>query len=69
MDDIFSSSPLSSSGSLPRMRGIVSEAMVMCASSPENIEILDPPDSCVPGDLVRFKGYDGTLYPMYQKIC
>nr|CAA75164.1 endothelial-monocyte-activating polypeptide related protein [Geodia cydonium] len=43
-----------------KMRGVTSEAMVMCASSPENIEILDPPDSCVPGDRVTFTGYTGS---------
>ncbi|CAI8039131.1 Aminoacyl tRNA synthase complex-interacting multifunctional protein 1 [Geodia barretti] len=42
-----------------KMRGVVSEAMVMCASSPENVEILDPPEDCVPGDRVTFQGYTG----------
>lgn len=43
------------------MRGVVSEAMVMCASSVEKIEILDPPSSCVPGDSVTFEGYTGVF--------
>ena len=43
------------------MRGVVSEAMVMCASSAEKIEILDPPSSCVPGDRVTFEGYTGLF--------
>ena len=34
--------------------------MVMCASAPEKVEILDPPPSCVPGDMVRFEGYTGV---------
>ena len=38
---------------------MMSEAMVMCASSPDNVEILDPPESCVPGDRVTFTGYTG----------
>ena len=45
---------------LYRMRGVVSEAMVMCASSPEKVEILDPPDTCVPGDRVTIEGYTGV---------
>lgn len=43
------------------MRGVVSEAMVMCASSVEKIEILDPPSLCVPGDRVTFEGYTGVF--------
>lgn len=41
------------------MRGIVSEAMVMCASTPDKIEILDPPLGVVPGDKITFEGYSG----------
>ena len=41
------------------MRGIVSEAMVMCASTPEKVEILAPPEGAVPGDLVTVAGYEG----------
>uniref|UniRef100_A0A182MMP8 tRNA-binding domain-containing protein n=1 Tax=Anopheles culicifacies TaxID=139723 RepID=A0A182MMP8_9DIPT len=40
-----------------KMRGILSEAMVMCASSPEGVEILAPPEGAVPGDLVHVEGY------------
>ncbi|XP_053604290.1 aminoacyl tRNA synthase complex-interacting multifunctional protein 1 [Plodia interpunctella] len=40
-----------------KMRGITSEAMVMCASSPEKVEILLPPTSAVPGDLVSCEGF------------
>jgi aminoacyl tRNA synthase complex-interacting multifunctional protein 1 len=43
-----------------KMRGVVSEAMVMCASTPEKVEILDPPATCVPGERVTFEGYAGT---------
>merc|ERR1712004_25627 len=42
-----------------KMRGIVSEAMVMCASTPEKVEILAPPAGAVPGDLVRVPGFEG----------
>ena len=42
-----------------KMRGILSQAMVMCASSPGKIEILTPPPGCVPGDRVTFEGFPG----------
>uniref|UniRef100_A0A834VG95 Aminoacyl tRNA synthase complex-interacting multifunctional protein 1 n=1 Tax=Sarcoptes scabiei TaxID=52283 RepID=A0A834VG95_SARSC len=42
-----------------KMRGIVSEAMVMCASTPEKVEILSPPEGSVPGDRVKFLNYPG----------
>ena len=42
------------------MRGIFSQAMVMCASSPELAEILDPPPGAVPGDKIICEGYPGT---------
>ncbi|KAG1699645.1 Aminoacyl tRNA synthase complex-interacting multifunctional protein 1 [Nymphon striatum] len=40
-----------------KMRGVVSQAMVMCASTPEKVEILSPPEGCTPGDLIEFEGY------------
>uniref|UniRef100_A0A182P8G4 tRNA-binding domain-containing protein n=1 Tax=Anopheles epiroticus TaxID=199890 RepID=A0A182P8G4_9DIPT len=40
-----------------KMRGILSEAMVMCASTPDRVEILAPPEGAVPGDLVHVEGY------------
>ena len=43
-----------------KMRGIVSEAMVMCASTPDKVEILAPPEGAVPGDLVTVTGYEGS---------
>lgn len=53
-----------------KMRGVVSQAMVMCASSPDKIEILDPPSGAVPGDRITFQGFPGTitqlLYPPKQ---
>ena len=42
-----------------KMRGIVSEAMVMCASTPDKVEILAPPEGAVPGDLVTVVGFEG----------
>lgn len=50
-----------------KMRGITSEAMVMCASTPEKVEVLMPPSDSVPGDLVHCDGYsrepDAQLNP------
>lgn len=50
-----------------KMRGILSEAMVMCASTPEKVEILVPPENAQIGDRVMVAGYpgdaDGQLNP------
>ncbi|XP_017474377.1 PREDICTED: aminoacyl tRNA synthase complex-interacting multifunctional protein 1 [Rhagoletis zephyria] len=40
-----------------KMRGVTSEAMVMCASTPDKVEVLSPPAGAVPGDLVHCEGY------------
>uniref|UniRef100_H0WK07 Aminoacyl tRNA synthetase complex interacting multifunctional protein 1 n=2 Tax=Otolemur garnettii TaxID=30611 RepID=H0WK07_OTOGA len=42
-----------------KMRGVLSQAMLMCASSPEKVEILAPPDGAVPGDRITFDAYPG----------
>jgi aminoacyl tRNA synthase complex-interacting multifunctional protein 1 len=42
-----------------KMRGILSEAMVMCASTPEKVELLGVPDNVKPGDRVVFEKYPG----------
>lgn len=39
------------------MRGVLSEAMVMCASSPDKVEVLLPPNGATPGDMVSCQGY------------
>jgi len=41
-----------------KMRGIMSEAMVMCASTPEKVEIMAPPPGSKPGDFVQVEGYN-----------
>jgi len=50
-----------------KMRGVTSEAMVMCASTPEKVEVLSPPTNSQPGDLVHCVGYarnpDAQLNP------
>lgn len=39
------------------MRGVTSEGMVMCASSPNKVEVLVPPVEAIPGDLISCEGY------------
>ena len=45
-----------------KMRGIMSEAMVMCASTPEKVEILAPPSGAAPGDVVTVPGFEGMNF-------
>ncbi|MCJ8730260.1 hypothetical protein PDJAM_G00182220 [Pangasius djambal] len=42
-----------------KMRGIVSQAMLMCASTPDKVEILDPPSGAEPGERITFQGFPG----------
>lgn len=42
-----------------KMRGILSEAMVMCASTPDKVELLGTPSNVKPGDRVVFDNYPG----------
>lgn len=42
-----------------KMRGVLSQAMVMCASTPEKVEILAPPNGSVPGDRITFDAFPG----------
>lgn len=44
-----------------KLRGILSEAMVMCASTPEKVELLSPPLNSLPGDRITFAKYPGNL--------
>jgi len=52
-----------------KMRGIMSEAMVMCASTPDKVEILAPPPGAKPGDPVLVDGFprDATLAQLNPK--
>merc|ERR1712059_15280 len=40
-----------------KVRGIMSEAMVMCASTPDKVEIMTPPPGSKAGDLVTVEGF------------
>ncbi|KAL4583768.1 hypothetical protein LXL04_008351 [Taraxacum kok-saghyz] len=41
------------------MRGIKSHAMVLCASTTDKVELVEPPVGAVVGERVRFEGFDG----------
>ncbi|CAF1093357.1 unnamed protein product [Adineta steineri] len=41
-----------------KMRGIMSEGMVMCASTADKVEFLEPPSDSKPGDRIECEGYD-----------
>uniref|UniRef100_A0A915HK07 Methionine--tRNA ligase, cytoplasmic n=1 Tax=Romanomermis culicivorax TaxID=13658 RepID=A0A915HK07_ROMCU len=41
-----------------KMRGIESQGMVLCASTPQKVEILNPPPGAVPGDRVFVTGFE-----------
>ncbi|KAK9318686.1 hypothetical protein V1522DRAFT_401063 [Lipomyces starkeyi] len=45
------------------MRGIKSEAMVLCAANEEKVELTIPPSGSKAGDKVFFEGFDGTAQP------
>ena len=53
-----------------KMRGILSEAMIMCASTPEKVEILIPPTNSQIGDRVTVAEYPGMsmLYCTREKV-
>jgi len=42
-----------------KMRGVLSEGMIMCANTPEKVEILVPPAGAQIGDKISFDGYEG----------
>ena len=43
-----------------KLRGVLSEAMVLCASTPEKVELLLAPENAAIGDRVTAAGYDGA---------
>ncbi|XP_003744566.1 aminoacyl tRNA synthase complex-interacting multifunctional protein 1 [Galendromus occidentalis] len=46
-----------------KMRGVLSEGMVMCASTPDKVEPIRPPKNAVPGDRVTWTGRPEADYP------
>lgn len=52
-----------------KMRGVASNAMIMCASSSDKVEVLDPPSGAVPGERVTFQGFPGMVaWLLYLQI-
>ncbi|XP_024083738.1 aminoacyl tRNA synthase complex-interacting multifunctional protein 1 [Cimex lectularius] len=47
-----------------KMRGVTSEAMVMCASTPDKVEVLSPPIGSSPGDVITVSGYKHNPDPV-----
>ncbi|KAM8926037.1 LOW QUALITY PROTEIN: aminoacyl tRNA synthase complex-interacting multifunctional protein 1-like [Lycaon pictus] len=45
-----------------KMMGVISQAMGMCACSPEKVEILVPPTGSVPGDKIVSDAFPGEPY-------
>ena len=50
------------------MRGILSEAMVMCAFTldPETSQFIDPPPGSIIGERITFEGYEGQHSLVYK---
>ena len=42
-----------------KLRGVASEAMVLCASSPEKVELMVAPEGAQIGDKITCEGFDG----------
>ena len=45
-----------------KMRGVMSQGMVMCATQPDKAELLDPPPGAKAGDRVICKEFPGGLH-------
>jgi aminoacyl tRNA synthase complex-interacting multifunctional protein 1 len=41
-----------------RLRGILSQAMLLCAYSEDKVELLEPPNNSQPGEFITVKGYE-----------
>lgn len=46
-----------------KLRGVLSEAMVLCASTPEKVELLVPPPEAQVGDRITVEGFVGEAAP------
>lgn len=42
-----------------KLKGVPSEAMVLCASTPEKVELMNPPADAQVGDRVTAAGFEG----------
>ena len=48
-----------------RMRGISSEGMIMCASTPDQVEIIQVPEGAAVGDRVKCLDFPGIFLPHF----
>ena len=46
-----------------KLKGVPSEAMVLCASTAEKVELMEPPQGAQPGDKVTAVGFEGEPAP------
>jgi len=46
-----------------KLRGVLSEAMVLCASTPEAVELMKPPAGAAVGERVTAAGFEGAPAP------
>jgi len=51
-----------------KMRGVLSEGMVMCASTADKVEPIRPPKTAVPGDRVTWTGRPAEGYPAPEAV-
>ena len=51
-----------------KMRGVLSEGMIMCASSPDKVEIIVPPNGVEIGDRVTVDGYPGIVETLMYNL-
>lgn len=47
-----------------KMRGIESQGMVLCASTPDKVELIQFDESCTPGQVVTCEGFDRRPDPV-----
>eukprot|EP00759_Apiculatamorpha_spiralis_P055109 PhF_6_TR7278/c0_g1_i2/m.10866/K15437/AIMP1, ARC1; aminoacyl tRNA synthase complex-interacting multifunctional protein 1 len=52
-----------------KLRGVMSEGMVLCASTADKgaVEIIEPPASVAPGTRIVFPGFEGAAEPVLKK--
>ena len=52
-----------------KLRGVTSEAMVLCASAGEKVELVDVPEGTQPGDLIGCAGYATDAHDAKNTKC
>ena len=50
-----------------KMRGILSEGMIMCASTPEKVEIIEIPSAAEKGDSIVVHGFSGRFIVLQNR--